>query len=773
MLFRLKNALGCVLALLGAGLGVSVVAAAADQSPAANDSTLEEIVITAEKRESTVQHTALDVEVFSGSQMTERGVEDFSTINKIAPNVTIATGNTGGIGATVIAIDGIQAYNLSNSAQSPIAVNLDGVYLPRMTGLTGYFFDLQRVEVLDGPQGTLYGRNAAGGAINIITNKPGNEFGASGEVEAGNYHEERFEGDLNLPVTEDFALRFAARQYGHDGYFTNGLSDAHQQAGRLSALLHMGAKATLEGSVDYENSNDADIGLGLVGVRYLPENTCPPGVVSLCPGPKVAVPSDPYDSTTVLYPYGRANSVNTSKNWGGQLQFTYNMDWATLYAQSGVRKTEAYAAFLEPPNPLFTAPGVPGAAGDQDFPATSLSYSSEVRLASTATLPLQWVAGAYSFSESETGEICVQATYKNPACVFSSGPQNRSLSYALFGQVIYTPPFDDNKLHFVGGGRYNYDAVTSTTFESAGFFFLEGITPYDDKGLHHLAQKGTYKAAINYDLTPDNLLYFSNSTGYRAFNYEYGSSPYVPSETIKNFDVGSKNEFLDKRLQVNLDAFLDHYYGQDLSEQTYPPPALPFLPFGEITAYATGETRYEGGSLALNAAVTPRDRLSVAVHYVQATYLNFILPPIYKNTAPLNMQGVPTGQLNGDFDGDPIYGVPPWAGTGSYEHRWSVPGGQVSGEIDLQYASRTHMALADPGTIEDVVRAAYLKTDVQLRFAPASEAWSITFWGRNLTDKITYDSAIYSGTALNGLVTATLDPPRTYGVTIRARIGGG
>jgi iron complex outermembrane receptor protein len=757
---------------VGAGLGLSVVAAAADQTPAANDATLEEIVITAEKRESTVQHTALDVEVFSGSQMHDRGVEDFSTLSKIAPNVSVTTGNTGGIGATSVAIDGIQAYNLSNGAQSPIAVNLDGVYLPRMTGLTGYFFDLQRVEVLDGPQGTLYGRNAAGGAINIITNKPTNEFGATGEAEAGNYHEERFEGDLNLPVTEDFALRFAARQYGHDGYFTNGLSDAHQQAARLSGLLHMGSKATLEGSVDYENSNDADIGLGLIGVRNLPATISPTGVVTLHPGPNVAVSSDPYDSTSVLYPYGRGNSVNMSKNWGAQLQFTYDLDWATLYAQSGVRKTEAYAAFLEPPSPLFAAPGVPGAAGDQDFPAASLSYSSEVRLASTSTMPLQWVIGAYNFSESETGEICVQSTYTNPACVFSSGPQNRALSYALFGQVIYTPPFDDNKLHLVGGGRYNYDAVTSNTFESAGFFHLEGITPYNE-WLHHVAQKGTYKAGINYDLTPDNLLYFSNSIGYRAFNFEYGSNPYVPSETVKNFDVGSKNEFFDKRLQVNLDAFVDHYYGQDLSEQTYPPPQFPFLPFGEITAFATGETRYEGGSLELTAAVTPRDRISAAIHYVQATYIDFILPPIYKNTAPLNMLGVPTGQTNGDFDGDPIYGVAPWTGTGSYEHRWSAPGGQVTGEVDLQYASRTHMALADPGTIEDVVRAAYVKADVQLRYAPNSDAWSVTLWGRNLADRFTPSSAIYSGTALNGLVTATLDPPRTYGITLRVRVGGG
>jgi iron complex outermembrane receptor protein len=759
---------------------------AADATETAESPGLEEIVVTAEKRESTVQHTALDIAVFSGATLQDQGIEDFTTLYKVAPNVNVNSGGVGGIGATVIAINGIHAYDISNSTQSPIAVNLDGVYLARMTGLTGIFYDLQRVEELAGPQGTLYGRNATGGAVNVLTNKPGHEFGAEGTVEAGNYGESRVEGALNLPLSDTFSLRFAGREYQHKGYFSNGLSDAHEDGGRLSALWNITGKATLSASADYETSNDHDQGLGLVGVRNLAATANPNGTYTVNPGPNVAVPTNPYSNTSVLYPDGRGTSTNNSEIKGAMLQFDYDFDFATLTSQLGYRAVNAYAVFLEPPSPVGTGPGgsvLPGTAplltggvGTQDLPQQSKSYSAEVRLASTATTPLQWVTGLYGFKEDQSGEICVQASYTVPACVFNSGPTTDAVSYAAFFQTTYTPPFDDNKIHVVIGGRYNHDEVSGSTSESA-VFPLTGAVPVGHEfvlaqtNLDKVAEKGTYKLGLNYDLTPDNLLYASNSTGYRSFNYQYGTYYYAPPETIHAWDFGSKNEFWNRRLQVNFDAFIYEYYGSDRSEQTYPPPFLSFLPFGEITSYSSGHSRYKGLSFDVHASITQDDRASLALQYLDTRYVDFVLPAIFKNTTPENYLGIPTGQATGVFTGDPIAVVPPWAGTAGYDHDWHVFGGTVTGRLDAQFASRTEMADADPGTLQAVERAGYIQGDVLLRFAPKNDMWSVSAWCRNVTDKIVWTSAIYQGTANNGLVTATLAPPRTFGITVTAKVG--
>jgi iron complex outermembrane receptor protein len=759
------GATATILVLLGV-CGACGVSIAEDSTTGVEETQgLEEIVVTAEKRESTVQHTALDIQVFNATKLQDSGVEDFSTLYKVAPNINVNSGGTGGIGQTVISINGIHPYNLTAVTQSPIAVNLDGLYIASMTGLTGMFYDLGRMEILAGPQGTLYGRNATGGAINVITNRPTHEFEASGEIEAGNYGETREEGALNLPLSDTFAVRIAGRDYQHRGYFSNGLNDAHEDGGRISALWNITPKATFSASADIENSNDHDAGLALLGVRNLSATQNAGGGYTVNPGPNVAVPSNPFTDTSVVYPYGLGNSTNNSEIWGTQGQLDYDLGFATLTGQVGYRHTEAYAAFLEAPSPLVT-----GAAGSQDFPTQTKQYSEEVRLSSASSTPVQWVAGLYGFTEDASGYICIQATYQNPVCVFKSGMANHEISYAGYVQGTYTPPVDDDKLHFVLGGRYNYDRVTSNDYEDAVFFPPPGYI--DNNGLAKTGQKGTYKAGVNYDLTSENLLYFSNSTGYRAFNFQYGSNPYVPPETIKAWDIGSKNQFLDRRLQVNLDAFWYDYFGSERSEQTYPPAAAPYLPFGEITTFSAGHLRYQGASINIAAAITPVDRVSLAVQYIRARYIDFVVPNIFKNTLPENLQGIPTGQANGVFSGDPVSEVAPWAGSMDYEHDWHVFDGTITGKLSGQFASRTPETDADPGTISDIERPGYVEGDALLRYAPSSQKWAVSLWCRNFTNRIVATQEDYNATATNGLVTGTLNPPRTYGVTLSAKVGG-
>src|SRR5262249_40628633 len=149
--------------------------------------------------------------------------------------------STGGGGSSQVSLRGVGALTGNAFAEQVVAFNLDGVYLARSGESNGMFFDLQRIEVLKGPQGTLYGRNATAGAINLIAARPEHDFAASASLRTGNYG--LFEGEavLNLPVAERVALRLAGQTIQHDGYFSDGYGDQKQQSGRLAVLFDTNA----------------------------------------------------------------------------------------------------------------------------------------------------------------------------------------------------------------------------------------------------------------------------------------------------------------------------------------------------------------------------------------------------------------------------------------------------------------------------------------------------------------------------------------------------
>ena len=195
---------------------------------------LTEIVVTAEKREENLQKTPIDVQVVNHDALERAGVYDFNDLNKLLPEVQVNNAD----GATIIQIRGVRANDYGPTGETPNATYIDGAFISRTTALAGNFFDLERIEVLAGPQGTLYGRNSAGGAVNLITAKPNTRaLEGFAEVEAGSYNLLQTNAAINLPLSETFAIRLAGRRYRHDGYYTDtGTDDADQTSGRAEAL---------------------------------------------------------------------------------------------------------------------------------------------------------------------------------------------------------------------------------------------------------------------------------------------------------------------------------------------------------------------------------------------------------------------------------------------------------------------------------------------------------------------------------------------------------
>ena len=741
--------------------------AAAPNEPAGSGK-LEEVVVTAQKRRETAQKIPGALVTLSSQTLSRSGVRDFDTIQKVLPDVHVED-LVGG--ATNITIRGVRESAVGPTSDSPTAVHLDGVYLSRATGLSGLFYDLQRIEELPGPQGTLYGRNATGGVLNLITNKPTDTLGGYLEGEGGNYGLYRFNGAVNAPVSPTLDVRGAFHFYHHDGYFSNGFDDADQKGGRLSARAKLGADATLLVSADYQDSYTTGSGSALFKQTFS-SLQLPPGV----PRPPVLnppMPSDPFTANSFLYPLGVGPSFQDSKTFGAQAQFDDDFGWAVLTTQLAVRRLDFNG------NQIDLADTIPAPKTDsyESTPSDSTTYSAEARLASEPHTPLQWVVGLYYFTEKTSGDYCQHATFTSPGCVLEfANPFQRDISYAAFGQATYTPPVLSEKLHLTGGLRFNTDKKNATSYTKSTFLALPGSDGYlsRDPNDHATFSAVTYKAEISYDLTPQNLIYAQNSTGFRAGGFAYGRTPEYKPETIQAWEIGSKNRFLNDTLQINLAGYHYIYKNQERNVMSLPPPgAPPYIPFSDLSVQSIGKSHYTGASMALEWAVTPDDRLGLNVQYLAAHYVQFQIPSRYVVALPLSpTTGLPIpGEIPGNENGFQILNTPPWSGTFSYDHVINAYRGLFDARVAIDWSVEQHYLENYTNTLQYQLGTdpGYARLDLSLSYAPERGGWRITGYVNNVTDSRNFTGNFYERTPLSGTVDALLLPPRTFGVILSAK----
>ena len=721
---------------------------------------LETIVVTAQKRQETAQRVAASIATISPQTLSRSGVRDFDTITKALPDVQVDLVSN----ATNIAIRGIRESSVSPVGDSPAAVHLDGVYLSRALGLSGLFYDLQRIEELPGPQGTLYGRNATSGVLNLITNKPTDRFGGYVEAEGGNYGLYRFNGALNVPVNDYLDLRGAFHFYHHDGYFSNGLDDADEKGGRLSARIKPTADLTVLLSADYQSSSNHGDGQAIVASTFGSAGRFGPGAL---PG-TFPVSSDPFHASPVVYPLGIGPNGNQATTYGAMAQLDYNFGAAILTAQFGARKVFDVGNTITLGDTL--AP--PRVVSNTFTPSSSSTYSGEVRLASTSTTPFQWVGGLFYFTEKDAADFCQTATFAPGACGLSVGnPFQRDISYAVFGQGTYTPPILDNKLHLTFGARYNQDKKNGDTFLSLGPVLIS-----NNVNLNANFDAVTYLARISYDITPTNLIYALNSTGFRAGGIAYGLTPIYQPETIQAYEIGSKNRFLNNRLQVNLAGYHYIYKNSETNviqiDPLFPSPGH-FVPISNISVISIGKIHYTGASLDAEFAATPVDRIELNVQYLDAHYVRFQIPPQYLTSPPLNLMGFPTGQPAGDDSGLQVGNTPPWSGTFAYDHSLYALGGTFDGRAAVQFSDVSHTAVNFSNTIQYKFGTvpAHARLDLSVNYTPDRGNWQATAYVNNVTNEYTYLAPTYEGQngTGSGIVYAGILPPRTFGLIVNAK----
>jgi iron complex outermembrane receptor protein len=712
-------------------------AASAASSIRDTGGTLAEVVVTAEKRTENLQDTPVAVVAVSGSALNSEGIREFTNLEKVAPEVRVDRV----VGYDSVMIRGVnQTSGDGPGNESPNTFYIDNAYLSKDSELGGQFYDINRIEILLGPQGTLYGRNSMGGSINVIVNHPGPEFGGYGQLEFGNYGLQRFEGALNLPVTDTFAIRLAFASYKHGGYFANGMDDADEQSERLSAQWTPNQREKF-----YMSFDRSDINANSMGV--------PTAIAS--PDPRTII-LGPFDNTNI---YGS----NPGFYWishqpAFNVQNDYSSDFATWTVQATHR--EERNSDIDPTGiTSVNAAGQLQPAGAGAVQRSNLT-TLETRLTSISSAPFQWIAGAFAMRVTDSGFYAVfggaPANVSSPAEIDFRISQYAT-AYAAFLQGTYTPEAFSNKWHFIAGARYSKDIKVGDT-ETTG-----SLVPNPEPSLGEASWAApTWRLAAQYGVSPASMLYASVSRGYSAGGYSFappGASAEFKSQYVTSYEVGSKNRFLDNRLQVNVDAYYSYYkdYALIYSYAEITPTGAPAVFIGD----ANGDVTFKGGTIDVQYAVTPQDRLKEALTYLWAYHGSDDLLQ-YANNPTAAVQLFP-------LHGTRVTSTPPWTNNLSYDHTFQLKDYTLDAALNAEYRDAMPTSIIFANTPREIESgpSRLLREDFLLRLAPNDDKWDVTAYVRNLTNEVDY-ATISDSTSEPGILNGLPMPPRTYGMIVAA-----
>jgi len=770
--------------MIGAGFGIypqfahgQAAAQDAAQQAAAPDQ-LQEVVVTAEKVQGTEQHTPISMTVYDAQSLLQHDITSVGALVTIDPSLNKA--GTGGY----LSLRGVTSTDTTEIGSPSVPVVIDDYSTNRAYGLNVSMFDIQRVEVLRGPQGTLYGRSATGGVINVVTNKPSKQFEAEGSIEFGDYNLFKTDGVINVPVSDWLQLRGAFQLQRHDGYrgipvgvsglFNSGIdpsisnergNDEDDHSGRVEAAFGGG---WFHGLLSFE-----EIWIGGIG----PNGESIPMSGYLLPNGDVTH-QQPTLVNAVSFPiYGLPWQRINDKvaRWNLQASLPAGM---TLSFLGGYGLLEYHVLgsggngqpqLINPTSPYFPYQPFRQYQQNQEPHTTNM----ELRLTSGTSSPLTWQTGLYFFQEFNTlwshgvyapggngtglppGAPGLNGILPGGDYIEFSFPEVRQASHAVYGQGSYA--FNDqNKLTL--GLRYNQDYLQRTGIANI-------LTAGPPGGLRNVSQFGTaysnrmtWHAGYDLQYTPQNLLYAKLDNGYKPGGFDTCGT-YGP-ESVITAEFGSKNRLRNQTMQLNGDVYYDDYTDQQVAEFTA----------SCVTATHTtnaGKSEIYGAEAELIALVTPNDQIDINGSYLHARYKAFLNPPTIGRPG-LGDAYCSRYDTHGqcDLTGNTLPYSPNWSFTASYEHNWTVRAdGRLNLRLEGKYSATQYFS---PFDYPDSAQPAYGTMNAYLTYLQNN--WQIGIWGRNLTNT-TYLISGGEGTGGgNAVFTYAFGDPRTVGIRLQANI---
>ncbi|GFM27295.1 TonB-dependent receptor [Novosphingobium sp. PY1] len=772
---------------------------------------LEEIVVTAQRVSQSAQKAPLPVDVVTSADLRQQIVTRAEDLSRTSP----ALATVGGAGGTTtFYVRGVGNNTVNAYSDPAIAFNYDGVYIGRPSSTSGMFYDLARVEVLKGPQGTLYGRNATGGAINVIPNKPRlGEVGADATIGYGNYNWWTAQAAVNVPAGEAVAMRLAGTLSRHDAFMSDGTGNQREYGARFQIYAEPDPQLDLRIAADYAHQGGASSSsyyVGSVDPTFGPNGFAGyeytrSGFSSLQGLGDPA--SQAYLASRYIPQVGRAGAVsdgtpsNDNDYWGVTAELNYKTDIGTLTIQPAWREAHIDYRFAN----IFRE----GGSKEDDRQA-----SIEARWAGQAGPQIDYLLGGIYFDEKIGATAYYNQWTLSPFQQFDT----HTKSWAGFGKVTFRPV---ERLSLTAAGRYTSDRKsfdgTSNVYilfcgnpalgnscptlpfmplatsgaEVESFYGAAGI-PVTSVPLFVLPDaiggsqtapfvlrspivinsslkdnKFTYRLAAQYDFSPSNMVYASFETGYHAggFSFARGLDSYEP-ETLDAYTLGSKNRFLGNRLQLNVEAFLWKYRNQQFSQFGYD---LGDPPSTVLLTRNIGTSTIKGVDLDVEFQATPDTLLSGSVQYLDTKYDSFVyyapnqgLPPKtacgYSPTTQTTPGGSVVNVFEIDCSGRQAFNAPRWSFTVNGEQ--TVPLGDLKLVLQAgtRYRSSTYFS-AD--YLPFLKSKSNFVTTLSATLAEASDRWSITAYAFNVTDSRRLVNGVINSA---DLYVADAEQPRTYGL---------
>jgi iron complex outermembrane receptor protein len=711
-----------------------------------DEGTIKDIIITANRRSESLQKAPLAVTAVTGDRIKALGITSAQGLAQVVPNLVIGQNGS----SAQVGIRGAISTTPGPFADPAVGFSVDGVYLARASAALSALYDIGQVEVLRGPQGTLYGRNTIAGLINVITAKPKlDKVEGNVALGYGNYNDLQSSGMLNVPVGSTLAFRAAFSTHRHDGYADNspGLnsSDLDSIAGRFQALFKPSDRFSALLSVSYYHNG----GVGGGGVT----GGAPLGIYATSAG------ATPFNYQTVA-----KGAFNDETTKDATLTLNYELPFVTATYVGNLR-SDHYdgAGSLAPQGPIvLTFPkGLCATVTDPKcFLLNTRNYgkqnSQEFRLSHNSDV-LKWVLGYYYFRYSDNS-ITTQTPAASGAAndVFRPG-RNIETTNAVFGQATLSPV---PRLRLTGGMRYNDEYKFQFTQNHTGpVGSVVGITcpgcttvAAPSTGSFRL-KKVTWRGAVDFDITKDVLVFASVANGFKNGGINNNGSTFLP-EQILNYEAGLKASLFGHRLQVNIDAFHELYTNyQSTAGQ------LVGNSISLITVNA-GKATIDGVEVETLAQITRRDRLSVNGTYLRAYFTSFFLP----------FGDGFNGQQPEDLSGNRVPYTPKVTLQGDYQHTFDLAsGGTIVSRISSIFTDSQEL---DYHNFPVLHVPSYTRTEFSLTYNSPKMAngisWSLMAYVKNIEDKAVLVTGQADNTVPLPLIgTAGKDgfylAPRTYG----------
>ena len=746
-----KNLLATFVALFASGATVQANAQNEFGESATAQRALDEIIVTAEKREQNLQDVPVAISAFSADMLEARGISTPQDLQLSVPGLSISENIQAG--TAKVTMRGIGSENFSSGGDPGVPLHVNGHYSQFTAYMLRDMLDVERIEVQRGPQGTLYGRNAVGGNVNIITKRPTEEFEGLISGDVGSYSKRQIQAVVSGPLSDGLRGRLVVSDEDRDGYVENLGSGKDLETSDYTSV---------RGALEFDLTEDIQVYLNAYqfddsGVHAVRLTSDYPTASTFSGGPNYWIVNGAGTNPTKVDPFQvrtNAPATGSDESSGVSLDVNWNLGGIeirslTAYDDSSVKTTD-------------DADGSDLVSSEAHYDFSSETFTQEFQVLSTNENELNWVAGLYYYKENADFlfDSFREAGFDTNGDALINGDDlpfqivattvTETVSYAAYGQLDYA--FTD-QLELVAGLRYTKDKKERP---DDGVLFGVALTPpfvFSGGGDKNDWSKVTGKLGLNYHINDDAMVYASYSRGYKSGGYNTTQADAYDPEFLDAYEVGLKSRWLGDRIQTNLAAFYyDYQDKQDIQRIPIGGRTLPFL----TNASAATVTGFE---LEVQAHVLDGLQFDFSLGYLNAEFDE------YDN---LDVKFPVLGVQ--DLSGNQLPYSPEWKMHFGAQYDWLLSGNRGSLSIRGDYSwiderwTNGFNRLADGVVLTDGdLLDDYSIVNARLQWNSPEAIWNIELYGKNLTDEIVKTHVFDQ---VGPVALGTFLPPRTYGAKV-------